>query len=137
MDKPFLEKSKQSMLAAEKLKTEHLFASTVNRAYYSCIQYIFHILTERLTHTKEEISQTENGSHVQAQKLLSNSLFNICKGDRDKLRDYRWFQSKLPELKYARVKADYNSDVITADEGHEAIRKATDLINVLKKHYRN
>jgi uncharacterized protein (UPF0332 family) len=137
MAKPYLEKSNQSMLAAEKLKTEHFFASTVNRAYYSCMQYIFHVLTEKLTHTPDEITQTNAGTHVQAQKLLSNSLYQICKDDKDKYIDYKWFQSKLPELKLARVKADYNNDVITSDEGHDAIRKANDLISVLKKHYRN
>lgn len=137
MDKPYLEKSNQSMLAAEKLKTEHLFASTVNRAYYSCMQYIFHILTEKLTHSSNEIHQTDLGSHVQAKKLLTNSLYNICKDDREKYNDYIWFQSKLPELKQARVKADYNNDIISSDEGHDAIRKANDLISILKKHYRN
>lgn len=132
----YLEKSNQSMLAAEKLKIERFFASSVNRAYYSCLQYIYHILTEKLTHTPEEINQDTSGSHVQAQKLLSNSLYQICKVNSDHYKDYQWFQRKLPELKLARVKADYYNDNISSDEGHDAIRKATDLINVLKKHYR-
>jgi len=137
MSKPYLEKSNQSMLAAEKLKSEHFFASTVNRAYYSCMQYILHILTEKLTYPVEEILQTNMGTHVQAQKLLTNSLYQICKDDREKYIDYKWFQSKFPELKLARVKADYNSADISQDEGHEAIRKANDLITVLKKHYKH
>ena len=137
MTKPYLEKSNQSMIAAEKLKTERLFASTVNRAYYSCLQYIYHILTEKLTHTPEEINQHSSGSHVQAQKLLLNSLYQICKSDRDNYKDYQWFQSKLPELKLARVKADYYTDATSPDDGHDAMRKANDLINVLKKHYKN
>ena len=136
MAKPYLEKSNQSMLAAEKLKTERFFASTVNRAYYSCIQYILHILIEKLTHTSEEITQTSTGTHVQAQKLLSNSLYQICKEDRDKLNDYKWFQSKLPELKLARVKADYNSDIITQGGSHAAIDQQM-IDSVLKKHYKN
>lgn len=125
------------MLAAEKLKSESFFASTVNRAYYSCLQYIFHILVEKLNYKPEDINQHTSGSHERSKRLIADSLYAICKEDKDKQKDYQWFQRKLPELKKARVKADYDGDVITLDEGHDAIRKATDLISLLKKYYRS
>ena len=131
MTKPLLEKSNQSMLAAKLLVREGNHSSTVSRAYYSCFQYILHILIEKLGHTHAYIkTMPRDGIHSQAQYLLELTLVSKVGTDKS---DYRWFQRKLPEFKQERVKADYYAD--GQDKGHEAINFANSIINTLKKYY--
>lgn len=130
MTKPLLEKSMQSMLTAEMLIREQHYSSTVNRAYFACLQYILHILIEKLGHTYQDLkNQPRNGTHSQAQYLLEMTLVS-----KDK-KDYKWFQEKFPAFKEDRVLADYYGDALNQDFGYQAINKANSIINVLKKHY--
>lgn len=130
MATPLLEKSRQSMMAAEMLIKQHNFSSTVNRAYYSCFQYILHILIEKLGHTHEYINtMPRTGTHSQAQYLLSLTLST------KNAKDYMWFQEKLPAFKQDRVVADYHGDALNQSFGYDAINKANAIMNVLKKYY--
>ncbi len=130
---PFLEKSKQSMLIAEMLIKQNHYSSTVNRAYYSCLQYILHILHEKLGHTQEDLNKTpRNGTHSQAQYLLEMSLVRKVGSNK---KDYKWLQEKFPEFKQDRVIADYYSDALNQEKGYGAINTAHSIINTLKKYY--
>src|SRR5687768_3391985 len=130
MSKPLLEKSKQSMMIAESLVKQHYYSATVNRAYYSCFQFILHILIEKLGHSHENLDEMpRTGTHSQAQYLLELTLIK-----KDK-KDYKWFQQKLPEFKQVRVIADYYGDAQSQSIGYEAINTANAIINTLKKHY--
>lgn len=117
-------------MAAEMLIKQHNYSSTVSRAYYSCFQYILHILIEKLGHTREHIdSMPRAGTHSQAQYLLELSLVSKNRAD------YRWFQEKLPAFKQDRVTADYYGDALNSGLGYDAINKANAIINLLKKYY--
>ena len=130
MIKPLLEKSKQSMITAELLVKQSLYSSTVNRAYYSCLQFILHILIEKLGHSQEDINKAPgSGTHSKAQYLLGLTLVKKNKSD------YRWFQEKFPAFKQDRVIADYHPDPLDLNFGYEAITKAKAIINTLNKHY--
>lgn len=131
MTKPLLEKSIQSMLTAKLLLQNNHYPSTVNRAYYSCLQFILHILIEKLGHTHEYIdSMPGSGTHGKAQYLLSLTLI---KKDKD---DYKWFQAKFPAFKKGRVIADYHSAPLDQGIGHDAINTANLIIDTLKKYYK-
>jgi len=133
MTKPLLEKSKQSMLIAETLIKQNHYSATVNRAYYSCFQFILHILIEKLGHTYEKIREMpRDGIHSQAQYLLELTLVQKVGSDK---RDYKWFQEKLPAFKHERVIADYYGDVLDQDRGYTAIQTANSIMNTLKKYY--
>ena len=137
MIKPYLEKSTQSMSAAQLLIKEHLPASTVNRAYYACVQYILHVLVDKLNHTWDDIQkQPGSSTHSKAQYLLEHYLYQKCKDNKENYKDYKWFQQKFPEIKLERNKADYQPDVISPDEGHKAITKADTLMNVMVKYFK-
>ena len=130
MIKPLLEKSNQSMLTAETLLKQNFYPATVNRAYYSCLQFILHILFEKLGHTHEYLNtMPRTGTHSQAQYLLEMTLVGYSKAD------YKWFQEKLPEFKQERVIADYHGDPLNQSKGYEAINTAKSIINTLKKYY--
>ena len=135
MTPPLLEKSTQSMLIA-KMLVKHNYSSSINRAYYSCLQYILHILEEKLKHTREEImNQPSSGTHGKAQYLLESSLVSRVKQKTGNYREYKWFQEQFPALKQERVKADYYGDALNPDRGYAAIRTAEDIINTLRKYY--
>lgn len=130
MTKPLLEKSNQSMLIAESLLKQSFYPATVNRAYYSCLQYILHILIEKQGHTYDHLkTMPRTGTHSQAQYLLEQTLVSHDK------KDYKWFQEKLPAFKQERVIADYYGDPLNQTKGYEAIAIAKAIINTLKKHY--
>jgi len=121
------------MLTAEMLVKQNFYSPSVNRAYYSCFQYILYILLEKLGHTHEYIkTMPRNGIHSQAQYLLELTLINKVGNDKT---DYKWFQEKFPAFKQQRVIADYYGDALNQDKGYEAIRTAHSIINTLKKYY--
>ncbi|MEJ7682252.1 MAG: hypothetical protein WKG06_31265 [Segetibacter sp.] len=121
------------MLAAEMLIKHSHYSSTVNRAYYSCLQYILHILFEKLGYTHADLSKTpRDGTHSQAQYLLEMSLVRKVGSNKS---DYKWFQEKFPEFKQDRVIADYYSDALNQEKGYNAINTATSIMNTLKKYY--
>jgi|GEM_PF-1819595 len=131
MTKPFLEKSNQSMMSAKSLIKQHLYSSTVSRAYYSSLQYIFHVLIEKLGKSHNDINKApRTGTHAQAQYLLELALVSKDKND------YKWFQTKFPEFKEDRVKADYHDHLFDAGSGQDAINTAESIINILKKNFR-
>jgi uncharacterized protein (UPF0332 family) len=132
MVKPLLEKSKQSMLAAELLVKQQYYAGTVNRAYYSCLQFILHILLEKLAQTRETLEdQPRTGTHSKAQYLLESTLVL-----RDKSKkDYKSFQEKFPAFKQERVLADYHEAAFTQERAYQAISMAQSIMNTLNKHY--
>lgn len=133
MIKPLLEKSNQSMLVAEMLIKQHHYSSTVTRAYYSCFQYILHILIEKLGHTHDHLrTLPRDGIHSQAQYLLESTLVQKVGPDK---RDYKWFQKTLPEFKKQRVLADYHGDPLNSDSGYDAIRISKEIMNTLRKYY--
>jgi len=119
------------MLTAEMLLKDKFFAGTVNRAYYSCLQYVLHVLLEKLGHTREDLEKIpRDGTHNKAQYLLELSLVGKDKGA------YKWIQQKLPEFKKERVIADYFGDPLDADRGQTAINMANAIMTTLRTHYK-
>lgn len=120
------------MMVAESLVKQQYYPSTVSRAYYSCFQFILHILLEKLGETKETIeAQPRTGIHSKAQYLLESTL---VKRDKSK-QDYKWIQERLPAFKQERVLADYYGDAFNQDRAHQAIGMAKAIMTTLKKYY--
>ncbi len=119
------------MQTAEMLVKSNFYPATVNRAYYSCLQFILHIIHEKLNHPPEHLqTMPRNGTHSKAQYLLELTL------SQKNRRDYIWFQEKFPAFKEDRVRADYHGDPMSSGDGYEAIATANSIINLLKTHYK-
>lgn len=130
MVKPFLEKSKQSLLAAKALNQQSYYNDCVSRAYYSCLQYIIHILVEKLELSREDIELvSRHGTHNKAQYLIE---LELIKKNR---KDYIWFQSKFPELKKLRVDSDYFNIPCNISIGSDAISRSETLQQLLKTNF--
>ncbi len=130
-----LEKSKQSFESAKILLKNNYYPSSVSRSYYACFQYILYTLFEKLKKDKEEyykeVREKPTGTHGWASKLISIDLAKKCSH-----KDYKWFQENLPLLKKKRIEADYYSDIIKPEDGHDSINKAESLINMLKTNFK-
>ena len=132
----FIEKSTQSINSAETLVKEHYYASTVNRAYYSYLQFLMHILFEQLKLDKIKFYKdvqfgNAGGTHIMASNLVCKELVSAKKISNS---DYKWFQKTIKEFKQKRNLADYYNDVISQSEGLQSINWSKDLINCIRQN---
>ena len=131
----FLEKSNQSLNSAQILVKNNFYPSTVNRAYYGCIQYLLHILFEKLQYDKvkfyQDVRTQKDGTHGWASKLIEIEMAK--KPDKS---DYKWFQVKIKEFKKERVAADYYIDIVGQERGVNSINTAKTIINVINKNFK-
>jgi uncharacterized protein (UPF0332 family) len=130
----FLEKSEQSLESANILVKQSFHSSTVNRAYYACIQFLMHTLFTKLKYDKNQfyvdVRNSSDGTHGWASKLIGIELAKI---DMD---DFKWFQRTIKEFKKVRVQADYHETVISHQQGYDSITTAKTVINTVKKNFK-
>jgi len=130
MTSTLLEKSKENLRAAQMLKGS-CYSATVNRAYYSCVQFILDVLYTRLNITPTQFYaqriQNREGTHSWASKLIEIELAKMDK------EDFKWFQKKFPEFQELREKADYTNDLISQPMAEIALRTNESLTNIVNK----
>lgn len=134
MHAEILEKSTQSLNAAKLLANQSLYPSTVNRAYYACVQYIMHILIEKLKYDRikfyADVRNSKDGTHGWASKLMETELI------KKNPQDFKWFQKEIKEFKKLRVLADYHEDEISSDDGRYSITRASTIIDTMKNNFK-
>jgi uncharacterized protein (UPF0332 family) len=127
----FYDKHKESISAAELLKNSH-YSSTVNRAYYGCIQYLLDILFTRLKVKPEDFYnqrvQNREGTHGWASKLIEIELAHV-----DRV-EFKWYQKTFPEFQKLREKADYEDKAISQSESVGSISTANSIINCVNQN---
>ncbi len=130
----FLDKSKQNLKAGDLLIKSGLPSSSVHCSYYATVQFMFHILFNKLGKRKDEFDadkrNNREGSHSWAEKLIS---IDLAKKSNE---DYKWYKRKFPELKRIREDADYSEVVITKDIGLDALDRSQTLINTLNSNFK-
>ena len=126
------EKSIQSLQSATILMNHTYYASTVNRAYYSCINIFFHILFFKLGYKKVDFDAQrrakKKGSHEYASELILNLI------RKKNSEDFKWLQEHIPMLREWRVDADYTESVITQEIASLSISKANSITNSVKQN---
>lgn len=128
----FADKSQQSLTSAEMLLKNNFYPSSVNRSYYAFHQFVLHILFNKLKNDKAEF-ETDVLHQGGTNKLAWNKVsIEFIKRNRD---DYRWMQSKVQELKLARVNADYTETVIHQEDAHNVYGITNSMINSLKRTF--
>lgn len=129
----FLEKSDQNRIAAKMLREQNLHASSVNRYFYSYLQYLFHILANKLKKSKEDLEEFQKdreGSHRFALRMVGDELAS------KNIKDYKWLQRVDKELKALRVDSDYFEIAILSTHSYDAENKSQTLINCLKVNFK-
>lgn len=127
----FEERSKQSMSAAQMLCKNNLYPSTINRAYYSCAQFMFHALFNILKINREdfdkEAEKNNNGTHTWAANRIAIEMAKIHR------QDFIWFQRSIKELRKGREIADYQEIEIKQEEAFGLLGKATSINDIIYK----
>lgn len=129
------QKSADNLLASSLLLNNKLSNQSVHCSYYSCVQYIFHVLNHQFG---MEICEVENESKRPPNKTgthrwLREFIFDSISSKNKRAADN--FYNVMIQLKTARNKADYCNEIVRADEAHEIKIIAEKLLKVLKKHY--
>lgn len=126
------EKSIQSIESAKLLIKQPFYASTVNRAYYSCINIFFHILFSKLGRNNDDFNierkSINKGSHEYASLLILDEV------RKESYKDFKWLQEHIKILKQWRVDADYTDKVITQEIASLSISKAESITNTVKRN---
>lgn len=131
MPNQFLDKSIQNMRSAEFLIQQNLYAPSISRAYYSCLQYIFYILTVKLEKTADDLKpDSTKNTHAKAQLLIELDLA------KKNTQDFKWFQKNFVEIKKHRTEADYFHEMFNADSSRDVITKVDSLIRILNNNFK-
>jgi len=129
------QKSESSLEAATRLINESLPNPSVHCSYYSCVQYIFHVMKDYFGMDVEDIqSQSVSsvnmlGTHRWIQKEIFASL-----GQHD-IMAANQFNDYIGRIKSLRVKADYHFSLVGSREAGKAHQLASDILNILKENY--
>ncbi|MEO6683782.1 MAG: hypothetical protein ABIN48_13250 [Ginsengibacter sp.] len=74
---------------------------------------------------RADVRNHRTGSHIWASKLIESEIYKIDKSD------YKWFQKSFPEIKKLRENADYSPLPMNQGDGHDAIRRAESINNLM------
>ena len=127
----FLEKTKQSLIAAESLLQQSLYASSINCSFYACLQTALHVIFVILKHDKKkfinDMKQKKTGTHEHVSNLITEAIKK--KNEKDAI----WFRKNFSTLKTLRVKAVYEATTITQSEGYDALTNTNTINNLIRK----
>lgn len=130
----YREKSRYNSEAANLCLKNNLYAPSVHCSYYSCVQYMFHVLFEKLKMTRKEFNKKRSSykgrSHMMAIDLVETDLRFKKKNDADE------FQDMMRQLKKLREKSDYGNCIINQKEGWKALHFSKGIKNILNKNYK-
>ena len=126
-------KSDFNNIASELLLKNRLYAPSVHCSYYRCIQYMLHIVFNKLKVDKAEfdaqMKQRKDGTH-------GHAIFTIgCELIKKNTDGYKDFQRLVPKLKEYRELSDYKDEVIGQTIGQDAKGKSDSIMNILVKNF--
>jgi len=128
-------KSASNFTATNKLNIDAFFASSVHCSYYSCIQFMFHILSVHFNKTDRQINDESYNGGKQAGGL-HNWLFNTISNEIAGSVDANSFDTYITDLQDLRVKSDYKNQVIIEAQANEARNIASKTLVILKRNFK-
>lgn len=122
------QKSRNSLYAAQTLinkQDERLWASAIHCCYYAVLQFMHHVVADRLNAelSAEQVGSTR--SHVHLQEALLKEIKHP--------KDKRQFQIDFEKIKRLRKSADYTNDVMNSDNAFDSKDIADKLISMLNR----
>ena len=122
-----LDKSEESLEAANLLKDEELFASSVHCYYYSCIQLMRFILFYIYEIDEEDFDNrlTDNSHNTLINEITNKIDYSVVNLNR--------FKADFRRIKYLRKDADYKQKLILKIDCNEAQKLARNISNTLKE----
>lgn len=127
-------KSDFNNAASQLLFKNSLHASSVHCAYYRCIQFMLHILFNKIKMSKIDFQskrqQRKGGTHGTAIYLIQLELLQKNR------EEYKSFQALIPKLKEYREISDYEDVEITSTISSDALNKSDSIMNILTANFR-
>lgn len=129
------QKSESNFEAATRLIDTSFPNPSVHCSYYSCVQYIFHVMKD---HFGMDVEYIQNQSVSSVNRLgthrwVQNEIFNSL-GQRDKVAASN-FNDYIGRIKAYRVKADYQFGLVGNKEASKAQKLASNILTILKEKY--
>jgi hypothetical protein len=132
------DKSKENLEAAQILIDKAYLSSSIHCSYYSCIQFMLHILRSDLKKSEDEISKESkkgsidsHGFHNWIQNYIFLELANRGKNARIALD----FNNLLGSLKKIRVQSDYGIDEINQYVASKAFEDAMKINKIIEENF--
>jgi hypothetical protein len=128
-------KSNYSSEAANKLIDVGLFNPSVHSSYYSCVQYVYHIM---YVFFNEDVASIETGSDGVSQNSGTHQWLKKYIYDSIKAKskpDAIYFRNKMGDLSGFRVQADYKYNLVDKGQANQCKEMADKMIVFLKEHY--
>jgi len=129
-----LDKSENSVSAAELLHQETYYATSVHCSYYSCLQ----LMKDIVLYYCEDFDNDEDFDYQQKESKTPSHEFlinYINKKLNEKNMDFRKFNRSINELKRKRVEADYKEIVIMESVSKWAMEKSGEVNTELKTSF--
>lgn len=120
-------KSTKSYQAAEALIASDLLDNSVNCSYYSIVQVMYHILSEELGMTEQEINQDQIHSKKSTHSWLVNRIVILIKGRPVNKLNAVKINNRIVALKENRVKADYGEGLTTREVADESLKESSEI----------
>ncbi len=117
-------KSESNNNASILLLSKQLYNSAVHCAYYSCLQYIIHVLKEKNKWSDDDI-QTKIDS-------FNEGSHNFYIKKIDSIINNRKFNTLITQLKLIRVNADYKSFLINEEDCLKSLTYKDSILQMLK-----
>jgi hypothetical protein len=118
-------KSQQNETAAQLLRDNGLYASSIHCSYYRCIQLMVHLLVNKNYITKEELDESTDGGKSSHNFLISKIALTLYKKNQNtKAND---FKRTITSLRLNRTDADYKNLEITGEISEES-QKSSALV---------
>jgi hypothetical protein len=129
-----LDKSENSVSAAEFLHQDSFYAPSVHCSYYSCIQLMKHLVINYFEDFENdndfEYQQRESGKG--SHEFLINYIYRKLNEIGGNCRN---FNSIIVQLKRKRIQADYKEILVNESESKWAIEKSLEVNNELKTSF--
>ncbi|MVZ67610.1 hypothetical protein GQF61_17325 [Sphingobacterium sp. DK4209] len=129
-------KSQQSIEAADTLLRASHFGNSIHCSYYSVLQILYHIISEELGMTEEEINRGMTFDKSSSHKWIINKSIGLMRKLPIPKPQVLKLNSRINELKDNRVLADYGETLIDAHLArlsyNESQEIKDDLITIFK-----
>ncbi len=127
------EKSKFNTDAADLLIKNYLYAPSIHCSYYSCLQFMKHIILNKLGINPVNYA-SDNGfgsdrSHETFRDIIIKDLKNRQK------REWREFNTQFGQLKSSRIQSDYDEIEINEPVARTSKNLSDSTLRLLKQIY--
>lgn len=132
----FLNKSEQNLNAATKLIELELNASSIHCSYYSCLQRMLYIKTEKLGEQPETLLKRAKAEDTGSHNIITNEIKQAISSKNSNYSEQQAFSNTLALLKRNRIEADYQPIEINKSKSSASLELAKKINTILARIFK-